>query len=312
MTQSIRKAFPNLGPERAMQSNSEGRSDTVAVLGGGLMAQAVIPHLRDAGFALRLYNRTLERLRQFTGPGVTLCDTPSDSARGAYVVLSFVSDDEAAAAVWFGENGALGSMAPGAIALECSTLSDQHMRRWIALCRRNQVRPLDVALTGSTPRAAQGTLIAFAGGDSSDLHEAGRLMSTFTEKVVHFGPPGSGMRYKLVHNFAAAATLTGLAEALTLAEHTGLDMQQVCETLSAFGWAAPVAQSKARAMVDHGHRSVMCSVNNLAKDVRYARALAEDDIILPVAHAMEKQFDEALARGANDMDMSAIKLAYDA
>ncbi|GGL54911.1 NAD(P)-dependent oxidoreductase [Planomonospora parontospora] len=283
---------------------------TVGVLGGGIMARAIIPHLRAGGYALRLYNRTLQRLDAFAGDGVELCASAAQAAHGADAVVSFVSDDEASAAVWFGARGALASLSAGARAVECSTLSSPYMRRWITACRHAGVRPVDVALTGGLERAQQGTLIGFAGGAPEDLHALEAVLSTYTETVIRFGDSGAGMRYKLVHNLAAAAALVGLAEALTLAERSELSMPQVVQTLSAYGWAAPVACSKAANMTGDRHEPVTCSLDNLAKDVGYALASAPGAADLAVARAVRAQMDRALANGASGRDMGAVKRAY--
>ncbi|MFD5454003.1 NAD(P)-dependent oxidoreductase [Streptomyces olivaceus] len=283
----------------------------VGVLGGGIMARAVIARLHDAGHRLRLYNRSPERLARFADRGATLCATPAEAAWDADAVLSFVSDDTASAAVWYGSAGALASLRPDALAVECSTLSVPHTEGWARVCREQGGHPVDLALTGSLPRAVQGTLIGFAGATTEDLARLRPLTETFTEHVVHFGENGAGMRYKLVHNLAAATTLVGLAEALSLAETLGLDMSRTVSTLSAYGWAAPVAQSKAWDMVRASHTEVMCSLANLAKDVGYALAAADDgDAELPLAHALRTAFSDAAALGYGPLDMAAVKLAY--
>ncbi len=274
------------------------------------MARAIVPHLRSAGYRLRLYNRTSRQLQGLLTEDTVLCSTPMQAASGADVVISLVSDDAAGSAVWFGDDGALTALRAGALAVECSTLSAAHTRRWIAKCQEREIRPVDMPVTGSLPRAELGTLIGFAGGAVEDLHRLGPVFSTFTETVIPFGPVGAGMRYKLVHNLAAAATLVGLAEALSLAEAGELDMQQVAETLAAYGWAAPVAQSKAQAMIAGSHDEVMCSLANLEKDVRYALRAAGSSIDLPLARVMSTQFKIAAARGAAQLDMAAVKFAY--
>ncbi|KPI16986.1 6-phosphogluconate dehydrogenase NAD-binding protein [Actinobacteria bacterium OK074] len=283
---------------------------TVALLGAGLMAHALAPRLRGEDRVLRLYNRTPARAERMAGPGDTVCLTPADAATGADAVLSLVTDDDASAAVWFGDHGALRGTRPGTVALECSTLSPRYTDTWARRCRAAGALPVDCAVTGSTPRAAEGTLIGFAGAEDDALSAARPLLAVFTERIVHFGPPGAGMRYKLVHNLAAATALVGLAESLRLGETLGLNPSDVVHTLADIGWAAPVAQSKAAAMVSGDHTDVMCSVANLSKDVRYAcQAAAESGVRLPVAHGVGEQFAAAVRAGAGDLDMGAVRLA---
>ncbi|MEU6229650.1 NAD(P)-dependent oxidoreductase [Streptomyces sp. NPDC047042] len=286
---------------------------TVAVLGAGIMAREIIVHLRATGHRLRLYNRTRARIEELSCAGDELCGSAAEAADGADIVLSFVSDDAAAESVWLGRSGALRTLRPGNYAVECSTLSVQFTDRWADECRVRGVRAVDCALTGSRQRAAEADLIAFAGGPSEHLDDLAPFLGVFCGEIIRFGKVGSGMRYKLVHNLAAASALVGLAEALSLAEACELDPELVVRTLSSWGWAAPVAQSKGRQMAELAFDDVMCSVTNLGKDVAYAAAAGVSlGTSLPLAEKIAEQFSRAVSVGAGAFDMAAVRSAYPA
>ncbi|WP_406238339.1 NAD(P)-binding domain-containing protein [Nocardia sp. NBC_01009] len=78
-------------------------SNTIAILGAGIMANTVANTLDTHGFELRRYNRTISAIE---GPAI-VCASPAQAAEGAAAVWSFVHDDAASRAVWFGEDGAL-------------------------------------------------------------------------------------------------------------------------------------------------------------------------------------------------------------
>ncbi|MFF4344915.1 NAD(P)-binding domain-containing protein [Kitasatospora sp. NPDC001540] len=100
----------------------------MALLGAGVMARELAPHLRRS-FRLRCFNRTASRIP--VAPADAVCASAREAAVGADVVLSLVGDDEeAAAAVWDGAHGALAGLGPGALALECSTVSAARIDAW--------------------------------------------------------------------------------------------------------------------------------------------------------------------------------------
>ncbi|MFF2819592.1 NAD(P)-dependent oxidoreductase [Kitasatospora cineracea] len=243
---------------------------TVALLGAGVMAREIAPHLRRS-FRLRWFNRTAARIP--AAPGDAVCDSAREAAAGADVVLSLVGDDEAAAAVWDSELGALAGLRSGALALECSTVSAARIDAWAEACARAGVMAVDCPLTGGRERARESTLIGLAGGEGESLAAAGPVLSCFTERVIAFGPAGAGTRYKLVHNLAAGIALAGVAEALSLARTQGLDETLVLSVLGEYGWAAQAASYVGEFTVggrDFG--DVGCSAANLAKDLAYATA----------------------------------------
>ncbi|MEV5242599.1 NAD(P)-binding domain-containing protein [Streptomyces cinnamoneus] len=282
---------------------------TVGLLGAGVMAREIAPHLRAAGCRLRWYNRTADRL-QATGDDV-VCTSPAVAASGADAVLSLVADDRAAEAVWDGAQGAISTLAPGALAVECSTLTPARVEQWAQSCASAGGRAVDCSLTGGRDRARDGTLIGLAGGAAADLAALDPLLSAFTDHVIAFGPVGYGTRYKLAHNLAAAVTLAGVAEALALAEAAGLDLHQAAEAMSAFGWAAPAAQYAAPQLLNGNFTDVHCSAANLGKDLLYALATAtRTGLRLPLAEAAHHQF--AAVHDPAAMDMSAVTRTYTA
>ncbi|MEU3721346.1 NAD(P)-dependent oxidoreductase [Streptomyces sp. NPDC031705] len=281
--------------------------DVVTVLGAGLMASRIIPHIRRAGFRIRLHNRTRARLEGLAGPGTTLCATPREAARGARAVVSMVTDDEASRSVWLGADGALAGAPPGALAVECSTLSEPWTTAWAAACVERSLAPLDAPVTGSTARASDGTLVMFAGGSPDTIESARPLLSAFTEQVFRLGPTGAGGRFKLVNNMLAGSILVALGEAFAMAERLGLDPAQALEILSEFGWAGGVASGKGRAMLDDDHTDVGCRLALMAKDLGYATSLARrSGLSLPLASAAGGRLAEAVSAGLGDLDMSAV------
>ncbi|MFB7906537.1 NAD(P)-dependent oxidoreductase [Kitasatospora sp. NPDC056076] len=244
----------------------------VAVLGAGVMARAIAPHLRGR-YRLRWFNRTPGRVP--AAPGEAVCANARQAAAGADAALALVGDDEAAAAVWDGPAGAIAGLAPGAVAVECSTLSAPRIRAWTAACSAAGIRAVDCPLTGGRERARAGTLIGLAGGEAQAIAAARPLLDRFTERLIVFGPSSSGSSYKLVHNLAAGIALASVAEALGLARALGLDEDLVLSVLGEYGWAAPAASYVRQFTHGRDPADVGCSAANLAKDVAYATAAAE-------------------------------------
>jgi 4-hydroxybutyrate dehydrogenase/sulfolactaldehyde 3-reductase len=71
--------------------------------------------------------------------------------------------------------------------------------------------------------AVEGKLLIMAGGAAADLDRARPLFEKLGDTIVHCGGVGSGARMKLINNFMSITLNATTAEALTLAEASGLD-----------------------------------------------------------------------------------------
>lgn len=273
---------------------------TVALLGAGIMANAVAARLDAHGFALRRYNRTTTAIE---GPAI-VCASPVQAAEEAQVVWSFVRDDTAGRALWFGPDGALAAAA-GALVIESSTLSPEFADRWMREATTAGARPVLAPVTGSRPGAENGTLVAFTAGAAADLAAADPLLRVIAAEVVRIGDAGATATVKLLNNALAAVILTGLAETFTAAAALGLDTAQLMAVWSRHGWAAAVTGAYGAAMLDGEHELTNCSLAVIAKDLRHTTA-ALGDIPAPLITAAADRFGHALELGLGDQEMSAI------
>src|SRR5665213_4190123 len=96
---------------------------SIALLGTGTMGAGMAANLLKAGFPLTVYNRTRSKAEPLAAHGALIADTPAAAVKGAHLVLSMLSDDDACRAAWTGAEGALAAAEPGTILIECSTAS---------------------------------------------------------------------------------------------------------------------------------------------------------------------------------------------
>lgn len=279
----------------------------VAVLGAGIMANTVAATLTAKGFELRRYNRTTSAIE---GPPI-VCASPSQAAQDATAIWSFVHDDAASRAVWFGSEGALAAIDPRVVVIESSTLSVEYADHWIRAASSLGARPVLAPLTGSRPAAAHGTLVAFAAGAPDALDAADPLLRLVTSDVIRVGSAIEAAGVKLVNNALAATILTGLAEALTTAATLGLDRDLVAQVWRQYGWAAPVANAYSAAMLSGEHELTDCSLKVIAKDLAYTLA-GLGDATPPVLAAVADRFQQAVAANLGNLEMSAIIETYKA
>ncbi len=187
-----------------------------------------------------------------------------------------VADDLASRAVWYGNTGALGAnLAPATLAVECSTLSHGWVLELCAQVRKQGLRYIDAPVTGLPASAAAGELTLLVGANAEDLEAAQPLLTRISQRMIHFGPPGTGTAYKLIVNLLGAVQIASAAEAMAIAEKSGGWIPLPSRIALASGQAAsPQVVRNTRAMVDGRHDQNIAFTPRLRlKDVEYAQAL---------------------------------------
>lgn len=281
----------------------------IAYLGVGIMGSGMIRNLQKKGFKLKIYNRTEEKAREVAKDGDQVFSTPVEAAENADIIIASVSDDKASKEIWFGENGVIKKSKPSAIAIETSTLSIPYIDEWIYEIRKKGLKPVDCPVTGSKKGAEEATLSLFVGCDKKTLSELSDVFDAISRQTFYFGKNGNGMRFKLIYNMLGSIILTGLAEALGLAQTFGLDVKSVVKVLSdnKQGWSQAAAESKGMSMAKRHHSEVSCTLKTLTKDIKYAIDSAHYfKKTLPTSEAALKVMNTSCKQGGASLDMSVV------
>jgi 3-hydroxyisobutyrate dehydrogenase-like beta-hydroxyacid dehydrogenase len=164
----------------------------VGFLGAGVMARGMIRNLVGAGHQVHVYNRTAVRVEPLVAAGARAARTPAEAAREADAVLSCVTNAAAVEAVWLGADGALGALAPGALAVDLSTIGPAASRSLAAACAARSAAFVDAPITGGEAGARDGTLTIFASGEDAALDRAQPIFQAIGRRVHRVGDVGSG------------------------------------------------------------------------------------------------------------------------
>jgi 3-hydroxyisobutyrate dehydrogenase len=194
---------------------------------------------------------------------------------GADAVVSMVADDPASRAIWLGCDGVLAAnLAPGAFAIECSTLSYNWVMELSAAAAAQGLRYMDAPVTGLPDTAAAGELTLLVGANPEHLAAARDLLGAFSQRIIHFGPVGTGTAYKLLVNMLGAVQIASAAETMAIAERIGLDLGLVAEALATGQAASPqVIRNTRRIAEGHHDRDISFTPQLRLKDVEYALEL---------------------------------------
>jgi 3-hydroxyisobutyrate dehydrogenase len=282
---------------------------SVAFIGLGKMGVGMASRVLDAGHHVSVYNRTAAKAESIVRRGARLATSPKDTCLNADAVFCMVSDDAASREMWLGADGILASeLAPGALAIECSTLSHGWVMELAAQVASRGLRYIDSPVTGLPPDAAAGSLTLLVGADEEDLEHARGLLGVVSSRILRFGAVGSGTAYKLIINMIGAVQIASAAEGMALAQHAGLNLDAVADAIATGQAASPQVVRNVRRMADADHDSnIVFTAALRLKDVEYALRLARGlRLSVPFGEVAEKGLLELCESGRSQVNESSI------
>jgi 3-hydroxyisobutyrate dehydrogenase-like beta-hydroxyacid dehydrogenase len=290
---------------------------TVGFLGLGIMGSRMAANLQRKGFAVTAWTRTPGKAEAWVAEnaGATAAATPREAAAEADIVISMVVDGAQVDAILLDpENGAAAGARPGTLFVDMSTIAPADARRigeTLASDERGGHAFVDAPVTGSSPRAQDGTLTIMAGGAPGDVARARPALEAMGSTIIHVGALGHGQVIKLINNAVAAANAATLAQALVMGAGTGVDLGALTQVLSAGSGNSTMVGLKAESMRQHDYATLFKTAHML-KDVRLCIEEAQRaGIPFPAANAARDALTAAVGRGFADQDFASIVEAYE-
>jgi 3-hydroxyisobutyrate dehydrogenase len=287
-------------------STHDASRPAIAVLGTGTMGAPIARNLLAAGFEVSVWNRTAERAAPLAADGARQSSSPAEAAEGADVALTMLADGDAVNDAMTGPAGALASLQPGSVWIQMATIGDAWTERLAVLATENQVEFVDAPVSGSDGPARERQLIVLASGPEGARERVQPMFEAIGRKTLWVGPAGSGTRLKLVLNDWLASLTEGMAETIALTEALGLDPQLFIEAIDDGPLGSPYAEAKARAPLA-GEFDPGFALRLAFKDVGLALDAARDrQLELPITEAISRRWEQAIADGHADEDVSAV------
>ncbi len=196
----------------------------VGFMGLGIMGSRMAANLARAGYELTVWTHTPGKAEQWACEhGAQVASSPADLGARSDFIVTMVVDGAQVRELLLGDEGAARGAAPGTLCIDMSTIAPADVLEIGARLAERSLAMIDAPVTGSSPRAADGSLTIMAGGEQGDFERALALFEVMGEVIVHVGPLGKGQAVKLINNALAAANAAALAEALVLAQAEQLD-----------------------------------------------------------------------------------------
>jgi 3-hydroxyisobutyrate dehydrogenase len=281
--------------------------EPVGFVGLGIMGSRMAANLARAGHEVAVYNRTAAKAEAWVEEhGGRVAASPRDAAEGATAVITMVVDGPQVEQVLLGDEGAARGVSPGTLFVDMSTIAPADARRIGAALAERGLAFVDAPVSGSAPKAQDGTLTIMAGGSDEDVARARPLFDAMGEKILHVGELGQGQTVKVISNTVGATNCATLAQALVVGKAAGVDLPSLVSVLGASSGASYMVTLKAEPMLAHDYTPLF-RLEHMLKDVDIC--LSESEAAgapFPAAALARELYAAAKGRGLADQDFAAV------
>lgn len=279
----------------------------VGYIGLGIMGRPAASNLIKAGHHLTVATRTQSRATPLVEAGATLVNRPAELAAATDVIFLNLPDTPDVEIVLFGDGGVVEAEDFKGLIIDMSTIDPTATVEFAERLNDRGIRFVDAPVSGGEAGATAGTLSVMAGGSNEAFAEALPYLRIIGERITHVGPSGGGQVAKACNQLLVASNVRAVAEAIVLAERSGLIDPAVMREAVTGGFAdSKVLQHHGLNMLE-GRFDPGFKAELHAKDARIVSALAANsNAPIEAFEVAHESLDRLVESDRGDLDNAAI------
>ncbi|MFN2459775.1 MAG: NAD(P)-dependent oxidoreductase [Candidatus Velthaea sp.] len=279
---------------------------SIGFIGLGIMGLPMARNLLRAGHSVTALNRSRGPVDTLAAEGAVAGDTPAHVAARSDVVILMLPDTPDVESVVFGENGVASGIRPGAALIDMSTIDPAMSRRVARELGRKNVGVLDAPVSGGEKGALEATLSIMAGGDQATFERVLPILQTLGKNITRVGDAGAGQITKACNQLIVAVTIEAVAEALALAQASGVDPALVRSALLGGFAQSRILEVHGQRMIDQNYTPGF-KARLHKKDLEIVIAAERDaKLKLPAAELLRERMSQLAAKNG-EIDHSGLR-----
>ena len=280
--------------------------DRIGFIGLGIMGKPMARNLLAAGFDLTVHSRSSEPVDELVAAGATGGSDPAAVASASDITITMLPDTPDVEMVLVGSPGVIEGAAPGSLVIDMSSIDPGATRTMAAAFDARGIAMLDAPVSGGERGAIDATLSIMVGGTDDAFRRAAPIFDALGKNIVHIGPSGAGQVAKACNQLVVAATIEAVAEALLLAERSGVDAAKVREALLGGFAGSKILEVHGQRMLDRSFAPGF-RIRLHRKDARIVEeAAAATGTPIPSFAVVAEQLQRAVDAGEGELDHSGL------
>ncbi len=200
-------------------------TESIAFIGLGAMGGPMAQNIIRKGSKVSVYDVVTEKMDPVVKVGGTPGKSLTDTIKNAEIVITMLPSTENVKSVITDNEGVLSIAKPNTIILDMSTIAPTGTDEVYEKCKQKNVSFIDAPVGRLVSHAISGDSLFMVGCDNEDaFKKVEPLLYAMGTTIIRCGKVGSGIRAKVVNNFQILSIAQITAEALTLAQKIGLDL----------------------------------------------------------------------------------------
>lgn len=282
--------------------------ERIGFIGLGIMGNPMAKNLLKAGYPMTVMDINSDFVKDVVNEGATGVPTSREVAEKSDVIITMVPDSPEVEQVVFGEQGVILGIRSGMLFINMSTIAPVTSRRVYEALSEKGVDALDAPVSGGDVGAKAGTLSIMVGGTDAAFQRALPIFEALGKNIVHIGEAGAGQVTKACNQIIVGMTIQAVAEAMTLAKKSGVDIVKVRDALLG-GFAQSRILDLHGKRIINGNYQPGFKIKLHRKDMNIALQTGRDlSVPLYGTALVAEQMDAILAQGNGELDHSALAL----
>ncbi len=269
------------------------------------MGSRIAANLGRAGHQVTVWNRTRDAADDWVGEnGGAVASSLPDLGASSEFIITMLADGEALEAVY--DDGGLIDGIEGKTAIDMGTSGPVSFERVRARVEGAGGVIIDAPVSGSIAAAEAATLLIMVGGGDDDYEKVESVLDSVGNPV-HVGPTGSAAVLKLAVNSVLYGLSQAVAEAVALAEMSGVAPETTMDILAKGAAGAPMLTYRREQYLHPGTAPITFTVDLARKDL--ALALEHARRVGAPTGQLERTaelLDDLIVRGLGDRDMGYV------
>ena len=281
--------------------------EKIGFIGLGIMGRPMARHLLNAGHPLFILSSSAAA-GELKKEGASLLETPAAIAKEADIIITMLPDSPEVESMVTGNGNLLQAMKPGTLFIDMSTISPAVSIDLYNKFFQKGIEALDAPVSGGQTGAEAATLSIMVGGNKSAFQRALPVFEKMGKNIVHIGKTGAGQTAKACNQIIVGMTIQAVAEALTLAKRSGVDVAKVRTALLGGFAQSKILDLHGQRIIDRNFKPGF-KIKLHRKDMGIALQTGKDLLVpLPGSAVVASQMDAMIEEGQGDLDHSALAL----
>jgi len=290
------------------EAKGEFQVEKIGFIGLGIMGNPMCLNLIKAGHSLVIYDIDPNAVAGAVDAGAAAASSCREVAKESDVIITMVPDSPEVEAVVFGEDGVLAGVRPGMLFIDMSTIAPATSIKVYEAMKTMEVEALDAPVSGGQVGAEAATLSIMVGGSEEAFQRGLPILQSMGSNIVHIGAAGAGQVTKACNQIIVGMTIQAVAEALTLARKSGVDLVRVREALLGGFAQSRILDLHGQRVIDGNYKPGF-KVKLHRKDMNIALQTGRElSVPLPGSAIVAGQMDALLAQGRGELDHASLVL----